>query len=133
MSDEDKKSSDRPHRLSSLRISAVLAVAIGVTAVIVYLATFSHAPAIARPYFMLAAMWTATASIAPIWLESLIFNGGTFQLAVITWRLMTMLGAFVIATVFPSELRKYFLTTLMACYFVALPLESWLLARRASK
>ena len=120
-------------RMSLLSLSVVLVSFIGATAATVYLATFSHAPTEARPYYALAAIWTATATVAPIWLESLIFNGGTFQLAVVAWRLMTMLGAFAIAGSFPIEIRNYFLSTLMACYFVALPLESWLLARRASK
>jgi len=128
-----KMNEPRPERMSSLRLSLILVSIIGATAVAVYLATFRHAPARARPFYALAAMWTATATVAPIWLESLIFNGATFQLAVVTWRLMTMLGAFVIAGALPSEVRNYFLSTLMACYFVALPLESWLLARRASQ
>ena len=120
-------------RGSPMKISLLLATAIAVAAVAVYVATFSHAPAEARPLYALAGAWTAVAAIAPIWLEGLIFNGGTFQLAVVTWRLITMLGAFVIAGIIPSETRNYFLSTLMACYFVALPLESWLLARRASQ
>jgi len=123
----------RPDRMSLLRLSLMLVSIIGATAATVYLATFSHAPTRAHPFYVLAAMWTVTATVAPIWLESLIFNGATFQLAVVTWRLMTMLGGFVIAGALPSEVRNYFLSTLMACYFVALPLESWLLARRASQ
>lgn len=131
MSDESNKLETK--RRSPFGISLLILIAISCAALAVYVATFSHAPPTAGSYFVLAAVWTATAAIAPIWLESLINNGGTFQLAVVTWRLMTMLGAFVIAGTFPSEVRNYFLSTLMACYFVALPLESWLLARRASK
>lgn len=119
--------------MSTLRISLVLACVISVVAAGVYVATFGHAPHAAAKYCALAAVWTATAAIAPIWLESLIFNGATFQLAVITWRLVTMLGAFVIVQTFPAESRNCFLTTLMACYFISLPLESWLLARNATK
>ena len=119
--------------MSPLQMSLILVGAISCVAAVVYVATFGHAPPAAAMYCALAAVWTATAAIAPIWLESLIFNGATFQLAVITWRLMTMLGAFVIVQTFPAESRNCFLTTLMACYFIALPLESWLLARNATK
>jgi len=120
-------------RLAPLQFSLILACVIGCVAGVVYVATFGHAPASAAKFCAMAAAWTATAAIAPIWLESLIFNGGTFQLAVITWRLMTMLGAFIIVPTFPADARNCFLTTLMACYFIALPLESWLLARNALK
>ena len=68
-----------------MKISLLLATAIAVAAVAVYVATFSHAPAEARPLYALAGAWTAVAAIAPIWLEGLIFNGGTFQLAVVAW------------------------------------------------
>jgi len=120
-------------KLSPLKLSLIMASAIGCVAGVVYVATFGHAPASAAKFCALAAAWTATAAIAPIWLESLIFNGGTFQLAVITWRLLTMLGAFIVVQTFPTDARNCFLTILMACYFIALPLESWLLARNASK
>ncbi len=125
----------KPHvgRMSSLSLSLILVATIAAVMVAVYLATFSHAPARARPYYVLAGMWTVAATIAPIWLESLIINGATFQLAVVAWRLMTMLGGLLVATTLPSEVKNYFLSTLMACYFVALPLESCLLARRATK
>ena len=119
--------------MSPLRISLVLAGVISGVAVVIYVATFGHAPRSVAIYCALAAVWTTAAAIAPLWLESLIFNGATFQLAVITWRLMTMLGAFVIVQTFPVDSRNCFLTTLMACYFIALPLESWLLARNATK
>ena len=114
-------------------MSLILVGAISCVAAVVYVATFGHAPPRAANYCALAAAWTATAAIVPIWLESLIFNGATFQLAVISWRLMTMLGALVVVQVFPAEVKKCFLTTLMACYFIALPLESLLLARNATK
>lgn len=120
-------------RMQPLQISLILIGAISGAAAVVYVATFGHAPPSAARLCAGAGAWTIAATIAPIWLESLIFNGATFQLAVITWRLMTMLGAVLIAQTFPAEARNCFLTTLMACYFIALPLESWLLARNASK
>ncbi len=119
-------------RLSPIQLSLILTSAIGCVAGVVYVATFGHGPTSAAKLGALAAAWTAIAAVVPIWLERFIFNGGTFQLAVITWRLMTMLGAFVIVPTFPAEARNYFLTSLMACYFIALPLESWLLARNAT-
>ncbi len=129
----EKMNSSGPKRMSPMRMSLLLATSVACVAVVVSIATFGHASRSCMLYCGLAALWTATAAITPIWLESLIFNGGTFQLAVVAFRLITMLGAFVVAGTFAIEERKYFLTTLMACYFVALPLESWLLARRASQ
>jgi hypothetical protein len=120
-------------RMTPLQISLILATAVGCVAVVVYVATFGHAPPTAARLCAAAGVWTAVATIAPIWLESLIINGGTFQLAVLSWRSITMLGGLLIAQTFPVQARNCFLTTLMACYFIALPLESWLLARNASK
>ncbi len=121
------------NRLSPFQLSLILAGAVTCVAVAVYVATFGHAPPSAARLCAGAGAWTASAAIAPIWLESLIINGATFQLAVITWRLVTMLGALLIAQTFPTDARNCFVTTLMACYFIALPLESWLLARNATK
>lgn len=126
-------SSHNRNRMSPLRMSLILAVTLASVSCFVYVATFGHASESAGRMCAVGGAWTAVATIAPIWLESWIINGATFQLAVITWRLLTMLGAFIIVQTFPPDSRKYFLTTLMACYFIALPLESWLLARNASK
>lgn len=126
-------SSHNQDRLSPLRMSLILASTLACISGLVYVATFGHAPESAARMCAAGGAWTAVATIAPIWLESRIINGATFQLAVITWRLLTMLGAFIIVQTFPPDSRKYFLTTLMACYFIALPLESWLLARNATK
>ena len=96
-------------RMSPLLISLILIAAIGCVAAVVYVATFDHAPPYAARLCAGAGAWTAAATIAPIWLESLIINGASFQLAVITWRLTTMLGAVLIAHTFPIQSRNYFL------------------------
>ncbi|GIW97498.1 MAG: hypothetical protein KatS3mg111_0831 [Pirellulaceae bacterium] len=47
-----------------------------------------------------------------------------------TWRMLVLLGAVLIADWWPGEPRNHFFALLMACYFVVLPLESWLLIRQ---
>jgi hypothetical protein len=120
-------------RMTPMRMSLILGTVVGCVAALVYVATFGHAPPSAAQLCAVAGAWTAVATIAPIWLESLIINGGAFQLAVLSWRLITMLGGLLIAQTFAAEARNCFLTTLMVCYFVALPLESLLLARNAKR
>jgi hypothetical protein len=119
-------------RMTPMRMSLILGAVVGCVACLVYVATFDHAPPSAARLCAGAGAWTAVATIAPIWLESLIINGGAFQLAVLSWRLVTMLGGLLIAQTFAVEARNCFLTALMVCYFVALPLESHLLARNAN-
>ncbi len=139
---EDKKSVDSQNEMverqvsempSLLKISLVLALAISLTSTAVYVATFSHGTINGVPYIALAALASLIATVTPIWLERLIINGGTYQLAVIGWRMGTMLMALALASLFPLPARNCILTTLLACYFVTLPLESWLLARRTRR
>jgi hypothetical protein len=99
---------------------------------LVAIATFSHASFAGLWPVLGAALVTIFASVTPLVLKTAIRNGAAFQLSVVTWRLMVMLPALAWGMAQTGATRNSFLTALMACYFVALPLESWLLVRDAS-
>ncbi len=114
-----------------LQKQVVLCAAIAVTGGLVQLATISHNWSQSRIMAVVAMAWVAMATVVPTSFKSAINNGAAFQLLVVGWRLGAMLPALYFASFLVGDARNCFLVTLMPCYFVALPLESWLLAREA--
>ena len=94
-----------------------------------YLATISHGTSHAAAPAAMATAATLFGILPPLCFGRLLPNGAANQLAVVAWRLAIMLPALAIAWRFDGAQRNCFLMTLMACYFVGLPLESWLLIR----
>lgn len=80
-----------------------------------------------------AVLWTMAACLPPFWFPFFGLKDASFQLGVTAWRLGTSLLAVAFSRVLLEGERNYYLTALMACYFVALPLESWLLIRNARR
>jgi hypothetical protein len=115
---------------SQVKISLILMLAIALTCAGLYLATFNHGTACQPRFIVLGGLATMSATILPIWLERWIFNGAAYQLLVVGWRMGTMLFALALASQFPLDARNCTAMTLLACYLVTLPLESWLLALR---
>lgn len=76
-----------------------------------------------------AALVTLFATLPPLYFTRLLSNGAANQLAVVAWRIAIMLPALAIAGRFAGDERKCYLIALLACYFVSLPLESWILIR----
>jgi hypothetical protein len=115
---------------NTLRDMLILSAVLVAVAALCRLATFNHAP---QP-----SAWPTCVALAAVWLSCLpglsfhlVFsNGAARQLGAITWRLLTMLLALGMAGTWEMPARNYYLTTLLACYFVSLPLESWLLIRQ---
>lgn len=115
--------------VTAIRNSLVLTLAVMLTAVAFYLATIHRGYQHALLPIALGAVCTLLACLPPLYAQRLLSNGAAQQLAVVAWRFGIILPALAIATKLPSEQRNYFLISMLACYFVALPLESWLLIR----
>ncbi len=126
----------QPEQFRSTRNALVVSAAIVGAGVISLLATISHGwEQVIRPV-AIATSATLFGLVPPLLISKMMRNVAAKQLLVVAWRLGIMLLALLLATRFLDEERKWYLNTLLACYFVALPLESWLLivdARRPLK
>lgn len=94
-----------------------------------YRATISHGVAVGPKPAWVAALVTLFATIPPLYFTRLLANGAISHFAGMAWRIAIMFPAVIIATRYVAEERKSYLIALLACYFVALPLESWILIR----
>jgi len=119
-----------PHNRSTRILDTVILVAaIALAAVVINLATFSHVtPQNPKPA-LVATLCTVLGCVPGIWLGTLLSNGAATQLAAVAWRLATLLPCIALSRMWIEDERNCYLMTLMACYFVALPLESWLQIR----
>ncbi|MCA9126385.1 MAG: hypothetical protein KDB22_04840 [Planctomycetales bacterium] len=94
-----------------------------------YVATFNHGSAVNSPPALAAMLATLVGCLPPLAFRSRLSNGAVRQLAVVAWRMGALIPAVGLVRFWDGDERNCFLTTLLACYFVALPLESWLLIR----
>ncbi|MFO1066051.1 MAG: hypothetical protein U0892_19490 [Pirellulales bacterium] len=99
---------------SAVRNSAVLAGVIVGCGAVVAIATFRHADRFDGLSIAFACAWCLGACVIPIWFKPLLRNGGTYQLAVITWRLLALLPAMAWGMAQTGASRNSFMTTLMA-------------------
>lgn len=76
-----------------------------------------------------AAMVVLFACIPPLWFNCVMNAGPIMQLYVTSWRFGILLFGVALGYWISQPTRNYFYGSLMACYFGALPLESWLVAR----
>lgn len=109
-----------------------IAVSVAVTATVSYLATINHGTQVSSRPAVVAACIVCLAALPPLFagrLLSRLRNGAANQLLIIAWRMGIMLPALAVASRYEAAERKYYLVTLLACYFVSLLLESWLLIR----
>lgn len=107
----------------------LIALLVVLAAWISYRATISHG-LVSGPWPAIsAALITLLATLPPLYFTRLLSNGAANQLAVVSWRLAIILPAVALATKYVDDERKCYLITLLACYFISLPLESWLLIR----
>lgn len=81
---------------------------------------------------MVAIAWlmVLAALIPPLWFEFLIGPSVAGPLAVVLWRLGVLIPAIMFTTHQIDPARKCCQVTILACYLVSLPLESWLLIRQ---
>jgi hypothetical protein len=119
--------------IQSLNQSLILGLAVTSAALVTSLATISHGTPPSSKSTVAATVIVLLASVPPLWFahlkptSPLRLNGAARQLAVIGWRLGILLPSLALAFRFHEAERKCYLIALLACYFVALPLESWLL------
>lgn len=111
------------------RNSLLIVAAVAIAATISYLATISHGISSRPQTALIAALVTLLGTLPPLHFGRLLSNSAANQLAVVAWRMGIMLPAVAMALRFENEERKCFLIALLACYFVSLLLESWLLIR----
>ncbi|MCC7333670.1 MAG: hypothetical protein IT422_01150 [Pirellulaceae bacterium] len=111
------------------RNSLVITLLIVAAAWISYRATISHDANSNPKPAVVAALVTLFATLPPLYFRRLLSNGAANQLAVVAWRMAIMLPALAIAARYSGDERKCYLIALLACYFVSLPLESWILIR----
>ena len=116
-----------------IRSTCLLAFCILVAAGITYVATNDHAGGTGNSPITIAALVTLFGTIPPIWIGPILTNGAARQLFVVAWRLGALLPGVFLADHWEGPERKSYLIALVACYFVALPLESWLLIRDAKR
>lgn len=107
----------------------LIALLIALAAALSYRATISHGISAGPKPTVVAALVALMATIPPLYFTRLLSNGATNQLAVVAWRMAIMLPALAIAVRYTADERKCYLISLLACYFISLPLESWLLIR----
>ena len=108
---------------------ALLSVAIAAAGVASAIATFNHGYHAAWWPSLVATVGTWLGVAPGLWVAGRVSNGPAKQLAIVVWRLMILLPCLVIGNTWDGDARKCFFITLLACYFVGLPLESWLLIR----
>lgn len=114
-----------------MRKTALILGAVAMAAALSSLATISHGLPFSPRAAGAAVTATLLASLPPLGFGRWLSNGAAKQLAVVSWRLAVVLPALGAAWRFEDTERKCYLVTLLVCYFVALPLESWLLIREA--
>lgn len=119
------------HSTKRLQNSLILLVAVLTAAVLAHLATISRVGPVAASPATTAALVMAGGFISPLWISPKLSNGAARQLFFVAWRLGILLPAVALSGWWDGEERKCFITVLLACYFVALPLESWLLIQEA--
>lgn len=106
-----------------------ITVSVGATAAASYLATINHGTQVSPRPGVVAAFIVCMAALPPLFAGRLLSNGAANQLLVVAWRMGIMLPALAVASRYTAAERKYYLITLLACYFVSLLLESCLLIR----
>ena len=106
-----------------------IAVSVAATAAFGYLATINHGSHVTPRPAMVAAFIVCLAALPPLVAGGFLSNGAANQLLIVAWRMGIMLPSLTVASRYVAAERKYYLITLLACYFVSLLLESWLLIR----
>jgi hypothetical protein len=78
----------------------------------------------------IATLAVMAAMVPPLWLEFLTVRPVAAPLATVAWRLGILLPAALWSTYQLEPARNCVEVTLLACYLMTLPLESWLLIRQ---
>lgn len=120
-----------PHGISAQIL--LLSIAVSVTGLLCNVATFSHGSSFPSRVVVLATLLTLGGCLPPLWLPTLLSHAPASQIGVTLWRLGILLPAILVANGLEGVERKYFVVALLACYLVALPVESWLLIHQVKR
>lgn len=115
--------------MSSGRNAIALSVLICFVGYCVHIATLRRAGGFLESPSLIAIGLTLAGYLPPLWISTWNHLGAARQIAVVLWRFGLLLPALLLAKQWEGVERNCFLYTMLACYFVALPLESWLLVR----
>lgn len=111
---------------SSLLLIVIIVAAVGCCVV------FSR---MGKPYDLLsvaiATIAVAAALIPPLWIEFWMGSVVAAPLATVLWRLGVLLPVILYSSYKIEPARNCMQVTLLACYLMTLPLESWLLIRQS--
>ncbi len=111
----------------------LLFLLISLTGLLCNIATFSHGSSFPSRVVVLATMFTLGGCIPPLSFPTLLSHSPASHIAVTLWRLGLLLPAVITLGNLDGAERKYFLVALLACYLVALPVESWLLIHQVNR
>lgn len=117
--------------VSPAQKSAVLVTLVVLCAVVTHVATFSHATARTINLTTLAAAYALAGTLPTLWFSRWIAKGAVRQLAVVLWRVTCLLPALITMQMIDQLAKSDFITPLLACYFVALTVESAMLIHEA--
>lgn len=79
----------------------------------------------------MATLAVALALVPPLWLECLAGTTVAAPVATVAWRLGILLPVILYSNYQTEPARNCAQVTLLACYLMTLPLESWLLIRQS--
>jgi hypothetical protein len=111
---------------SGLLLAVIVVTALGCCVVFRRLGMQYDAPSVA-----LATSGVALALIPPLWFEMWRGLGVAAPLATVAWRLGILLPIILYTSYQFEPSRNCVQVTLLACYLMTLPLESWLLIRQS--
>ncbi len=111
-------------------ISALITAACALIGAVIYIATFSRAPGGSPVPHIFGALVTLLMMLPPLWICRIKSNAWA-GLVPSLWRFGAFVPALVLMQMFEGAERKYYILTLLTCYFASLPLESRALIRMA--
>ncbi len=114
----------------SAKVAFVLVLATGGATAVTLVATFSHRWTELVEPAVIAWLATLGGLLPPLFVFPWVRFGPARPMLLTTWRMLVLLPTVWAAAWWEGDGRNCFLAVMMACYFIALPLESWLLIRR---
>lgn len=121
----------RPAVRALLIDSSLLAGAIAVAACLAIIGYRMTGKACDRAVVAMATVIVAVAMVPPLWIDFWMGRVVAAPVVTVMWRLGILLPAALWSTHQLEPARNCVQVTLLACYLMALPLESWLLIRQS--
>ncbi len=107
-------------------ILAIVATAGAVTCIQVWMGSVCEWQSVAYATFSVL-----LAMVPPLWIENRMGKSAAGPLATVAWRMGILIPAVVLSWNKVEPARNCIQVTMLACYLISLPLESWLLIRQS--